>query len=59
MTRPDMHMFLFNRSGDRRRNPIVDERRSARGNDELPLPVNITGLELLVLFLSRQQQSRY
>lgn len=52
-------MFMFKRPGDRRLKAAVDEKRSARGNDELPLPGNITGLELLVLFLSRQHQSRH
>ncbi len=54
-------MFLFKRPGDRRRNPTVDEPlppQERRGN-EMPLPGNVTGLELMVLFLSRQQQTRY
>lgn len=61
MTRPDTQMFLFKRSSDRRRNTIVDEPLPARErrNDEMPLPGNVTGLELMVLFLSRQQQTRY
>jgi len=56
-----MQMFLFKRSSDRRRNTIVDEPLPARErrNDEMPLPGNVTGLELMVLFLSRQQQTRY
>lgn len=53
-------MFLLKFPGGRRRNAAVDEPLPPRErrNDEMP-PGNIAGLELLVLFLSRQQQSRY
>jgi len=54
-------MFLFKRPGDRRRNAAVDQPLGARErrDSEMPLPVNVTGFELLVLFLSRQQQTRH
>jgi len=54
-------MFLFKRPGDRRRNAAADELLPAREqrNNQMPLPANVTGLELLALFLSRQQQTRY
>ena len=54
-------MFLLKFPGARRRNAAVDEPLPSRErrNDEMPLLGNITGLELLALFLSRQQQTRY
>ncbi|WP_176730339.1 hypothetical protein [Devosia insulae] len=54
-------MFLFKRPGDRRRNGTVDEPLPPREwrNNEMPPFGNVTGLELMVLFLSRQQQTRY
>ena len=53
-------MFLLKFPGGRRRNTAVGEPLPPRErrNDEMPLG-NITGLELLALFLSRQQQNRY
>jgi hypothetical protein len=54
-------MFMFKRPGDRRRNGTVDEPLPPRDrqSNEMPIPGNATGLELIVLFLSRQQQTRY
>jgi hypothetical protein len=48
-------MFLFNRPGDPRRKPDFGRRLPSRErqNDGLPLLGNITGLELMALFMSR------
>ena len=48
-------MFLFNRPGDPRRKPELGQRLPPRERqkDGLPLLGNITGLELLALFMSR------
>jgi hypothetical protein len=55
VTRPDTHMFLFNRPGDRRRKPDLGQPLPPRERqrDGLPLLGNITGLELMALFMSR------
>jgi len=47
-------MFLFNRPGDRRRKPDLSQPLPReRQRDGLPLFGNITGLELMALFMSR------
>jgi hypothetical protein len=53
--RPDTLMFLFNRTGDQRRKPDLGQRLPPRDRqkDGLPLLGNITGLELMALFMSR------
>ncbi len=55
MTRPDTHMFLFKRLGESRRKPDCSQPLSPRERqrDGLPLLGNITGLELMALFMSR------
>jgi len=55
VTRPDTHMFLFKRPGDRRRKPDLSQPLlpRERRKDGLPLLGNITGLELMALFMSR------
>lgn len=54
-------MFLLKFPGGQRRNAAVDQPLPPRErrNDDMPLLGNITGLELMALFLSRQQQNRY
>ncbi len=48
-------MFLFNRPGQQRRRPRPNqpELPRERQKDDLPLVGNITGLELMALFMSR------
>ncbi|WP_439601941.1 hypothetical protein [Devosia sp.] len=46
-------MLLFKRSGDSRRKPLPDLPPRDRQKDSLPLLGNITGLELMALFMSR------
>jgi len=55
VTRPDMHMLLFKLPGDRRRKPEPKAPFALRTRPEegLPLLGNITGLELMALFMSR------
>lgn len=50
-----MHMFLFKRPGDRHRKlePRAPFTPRTRPEDGLPLLGNITGLELMALFMSR------